>query len=111
MRGARSYFNVVPKEKDADITLTFDYDPKENSQLTGGITFYVFDRTGLRNMEAGATPDQANIAAGNLVKAGETKLQAKFKSVGMGTYTIMVINRSGVAANYTLSVGGGNFQE
>jgi hypothetical protein len=110
-RGARAYLTVVPKEKDASITLTFDYDPKNDSQLTNGINFFVLNADGLRSMEAGARLEQVNLAAGNVVKSGETKLNAKFKAVNMEAYTVVVVNRSALSACYTLSVDGGYFQE
>ena len=103
------YYTVIPTDNDEDITLNFDYDPKYSS-LEGKLNFFVFDGDGLRRLENGERPGSANLAAGNVVKSGESKLSATFRSVGKQSYVVMVINRSDVPATFTLDLSGGDFQ-
>lgn len=103
------YYTVIPTDNDEDITLNFDYDPKY-STLEGKLNFFVFDSDGLRRLESGERPGSANLAAGNVVKSGESKLSATFRSVGKQSYVVMVINRSDVPATFTLDLNGGDFQ-
>lgn len=104
------YYTVVAVDNDEDITLTFDYDPKDNDALDANINFFVFDANGVDRLQNGERPEAANLAAGNIVKSGATKRNASFRAVGMQTYTVMVMNRSSVPATFTLNVSGGNFQ-
>lgn len=106
----RFYYTVVPVDNDEDVSFTFDYDPKDNSLLDGNINFFVFDNDGLRRMDNGERPESANLAAGNVVKSGESKLNASFRAVGKQSYVVMVINRSDVPATFTLDLSGGDFQ-
>ena len=103
------YYTVIPTDNDEEITLNFDYDPKY-STLEGKLNFFVFDSDGLRRLESGERPGAANLAAGNVVKSGESKLSATFRSVGKQSYVVMVINRSDVPATFTLDLSGGDFQ-
>ena len=103
------YYTVIPTDNDEDITLNFDYDPKYTA-LEGKLNFFVFDSDGLRRLESGERPGSANLAAGNVVKSGESKLSATFRSVGKQSYVVMVINRSDVPATFTLDLSGGDFQ-
>ena len=103
------YYTVIPTDNDEDITLNFDYDPKY-STLEGKLNFFVFDSDGLRRLESGERPGAANLAAGNVVKSGESKLSATFRSVGKQSYVVMVSNRSDVPATFTLDLSGGDFQ-
>ena len=103
------YYTVIPTDNDEDITLNFDYDPKYTT-LEGKLNFFVFDSDGLRRLESGERPGSANLAAGNVVKSGESKLSATFRSVGKQSYVVMVINRSDVPATFTLDLSGGDFQ-
>lgn len=106
----RLYYTVVPVDNDEDVSFTFDYDPKDNSDLDGKINFFVFDADGLSRLENGERPESANLAAGNVVKSGESKLAASFRAVGKQSYVVMVINRSNVPATFTLDLSGGDFQ-
>ncbi len=109
-KGQQVYFTVVPVDNDEDVTISFDYDPKDNSELNGNINFFVFNADGLRQLNDGTRPEFANLAAGNEVKSGESKRTATFRAVGKGTFTVMVMTRSSVPATFTLNVKGGDFQ-
>lgn len=109
--GQQDYYNLKPLgEKNDDVTLTMDFAPKNNSQLMGSINFFVLDSTGLRELKAGKKPYQVNVAAGNIVKSGESKLSAKFKAVRGEVYTVIVTSHSNVPATYTLTVKGSTFE-
>lgn len=109
--GQEDYYNLKPLgEKNDDVTITMDFDPKNNNQLTGSINFFVLNRSGMNELKAGKKPYQVNVAAGNIVKSGETKLNAKFKAVRGEVYTVIVTSHSNIPATYTLTVSGSTFE-
>lgn len=108
--GEQLYYTMVPVDNDEDVTVNFDYDPKDNGDLNSQINFYIFDNNGLDQLRAGARPEFANLGAGGLVKSDGTARTATFRAVGKQTYVVMVMNRSNVPATFTLSVSGADFQ-
>lgn len=108
--GDRQYYTVKAISNDEEVTLTFDYTAQGNEELTNQFNFYVFSDEALRQLEAGGRPEMVNLAAGNLVKIDETQLSATFRAVGSQLFTVIVANRSKVAATYTLRVDGADFQ-
>lgn len=110
-RGQQQYYTVKPSIHDGIVTLTLDYNPSNNSQLDGKVNFFVFNPEGLSALRAGGRPDQVNLAAGSIVKAGvANKLQAAFKATGDSAYTIVVLSHADAPSEYALSVNGGQFQ-
>lgn len=110
-RGQQQYYTVKPSVHDGIVTLTLDYNPSNNSQLDGKINFFVFDSSGLNALRSGSRPEQANLAAGSMVKVGvANKLQAAFKATGDSSYTVVVLSHANVLSDYALSVNGGQFQ-
>ena len=108
--GQQLYYTIVPTSNDVDVTVNFDYDPKDNGELNNQINFFIFDNNGLDQLRAGARPEFANLGAGGLVDGSSTKRSATFRAVGQQPYVVMVMNRSNVPATFTLTVTGANFQ-
>lgn len=108
--GEQSYYTIIPVDNDEDVTINFDYDPKDNGGLNSQINFYIFDAKGLDLLRAGERPEFANLGAGGLVKSDGTARTATFRAVGKQPYVVMVMNRSNVPATFTLSVSGADFQ-
>ncbi|MFN8441119.1 MAG: hypothetical protein U0175_10135 [Caldilineaceae bacterium] len=108
--GEQLYYTIVPVDNDEDVTVNFDYDPKDIGDLNSQINFYIFDTNGLDQLRAGARPEFANLGAGGLVKSDGTARTATFRAVGKQTYVVMVMNRSNVPATFTLTVSGADFQ-
>lgn len=108
--GQQLYYTIVPTSNDVDVTVNFDYDPKDNGDLNNQINFFIFDNNGLDQLRAGERPEFANLGAGGLVDGSSTKRSATFRAVGQQPYVVMVMNRSNVPATFTLTVTGANFQ-
>lgn len=108
--GEQLYYTIIPVDNDEDVTVNFDYDPKDNGDLNSQFNFYIFDAKGLDLLRAGERPEFANLGAGGLVKSDGTARTATFRAVGKQPYVVMVMNRSNAPATFTLSVSGADFQ-
>lgn len=103
------YLGLETNVRDGLLTLTLAYDPQNNPNLKGFVSFFVLDEDGLRRFLAGAAPESMAIAGGTPLQFDRigNKMGATFRASGRGQYTVIVYNNSLLPVTYTLSVEGG----
>lgn len=105
------YFDLIPSERDGEVTITLSFDPQDSSELARRMNFWVLDMAGF-NSYADATSDvvlsEIAIAAGSGAPGlMANQRQAKFTASGLGPYVVIVYNNSTVPGTYYLNVDGG----
>lgn len=103
------YLGLETNLRDGLLALTLAYDPQNNPNLKGFVSFLVLDEDGLRRFLAGDDPESLAIAGGTPLQFDRigNKMGAAFRSSGRGHYTVIVYNNSQLPVTYTLSVEGG----
>jgi hypothetical protein len=103
------YLGLEPTVRNGIISLVLAYDPQNNPNLRGFVSFIVLDEDGLRRFLAGAAPKPLAIAGGAPLQFDRigNKMAAAFRSSGRGKYTVIVYNNSQLPVRYTLTTEGG----
>jgi LysM repeat protein len=115
IQNTQHYFDLVPDQKDGEVTLTLGYDPQDSSELARRLNFWVLDPAGF-NRYTDATSDvvlsEIAIAAGSSAPGLlPHQRQAKFTASGFGPYTVIVYNNSTVPATYDLAAVGATLSD
>lgn len=103
------YLGLEPTIRDSVVSLTLAYDPQNNPNLRGFVSFFVLNEDGLRRFLAGDDPMLLSIASGSPVQFDPVgnKVNAVFRDSGRGKYTVIVYNNSQLPVTYTLFADGG----
>jgi uncharacterized surface protein with fasciclin (FAS1) repeats len=104
------YFDLIPSERDGEVTVTMSFDPQDSSELARRMNFWVLDSAGF-NSFVDATADvvlsEIALAAGSSAPGLlSNQRQAKFTASGLGPYVVIVYNNSTVPGTYFLNAQG-----
>jgi hypothetical protein len=103
------YLGLEPALRDGVISLTLAYEPQNNPNLRGFVSFLVLTEDGLRRYLAGEDARSLQIATGTPLQFDPigNKVAAAFRDSGRGSYTVIVYNNSDLPVTYALNVEGG----
>ncbi len=106
VQNEQHYFDVVPNERDANVTLLLAYQPQDSSELARRLNFWVLDEAAFTRYtsSSSAVLSEIAVAAGSSSpELEDNQRQANFTVSGMGPYVVIVYNNSTVPGDYTLS--------
>lgn len=106
-QNSQHYFEMIPSERDATITVLLSFEPQDNGELARRLNFWVLDQSGFTQYTGGSSVVLSEIA----IAAGSSatgllpnQRQAIFTASGTGSYVVIVYNNSRIPGDYTLSV-------
>jgi uncharacterized surface protein with fasciclin (FAS1) repeats len=109
-QNAQHYFDLVPSERDGQVTLTLSFDPQDSSELARRLNFWVLDPAGFTrytDADSNVVLSEIALAAGSSAPGLlPNQRQAKFTASGMGPYVVIVYNNSTVPGTYTIHATG-----
>src|SRR6185503_16005405 len=97
-QNTQHYFDLVPSERDGNVTLTLSYDPQDSSELARRLNFWLLDEAGFNKY---SDPTSDVVLSALAIAAGSSapgllpnQRQAKFTASGLGPYILIVYNNS-----------------
>ncbi len=111
-QGDKHFLGLEPSDRDGTMNLVMTFDPRDSSELSTRIGFWVLDQNAFNrylNPSENVVLSEVAVAAGsgNQPDLADNERSATLTASGFGPYTVVPYNDSNVPAEYTLRVDGG----